>query len=65
MLIVHNIDPKLLAQLLVEATRTRREAVLDPTRHTPDEKAADPVRQITRPGRLGLGQRANNVRVTS
>lgn len=61
MLIVRNIDPTLLAELLVEAARERSKAMS--RRRMAAGQARDPASPDREPGRAGGGERTDHVRV--
>ena len=62
MLILHNIDPKLLAELLVEAACARSKTMSGRGRRAAPGKARDLARPDREPGETGGGEGAGRVR---
>jgi hypothetical protein len=58
MLIVHNIDPKLLGELLVEAARARSKSMPGRERYAAPGQERDAIRPEREPGETGGGGRA-------
>ena len=63
MLIVHNIDPKLLGELLVEAARARSKSISGRERRASGGKERDPARPDRELGRAGSDRGTGHVRV--
>ena len=62
MLILHNIDPRLLAALLVTAARARSKARSGRGRRAAPGKVRDLARPDREPGETGGGEEAGRVR---
>lgn len=55
MLIVHNIDPKLLGELLVEAARARSKSLPGRERYAAPGQERETIRPDREPGKAGGG----------
>ena len=62
MLIVHNIDPKLLGELLLEAARAHSKSMSERERRATAGQERDSVRPDREPGRAGGGRETGHVR---
>ncbi len=63
MLILRNIDPRLLAALLVAAARARSKTMSVRDGHAALREAPEPRHRSRHPGRTGTAERARHVRI--